>query len=173
MFNCPTIKKAIQAEKRPKFKDEVEEWNLVPVAKELIDANGVKYNGVIYEPKFIRKYSQKEYIASFADDVGIQNILKKLSISGDKSILNQTGREPLCPNGGLEPVQDYSNVPSSKAEAFNLVAAGVAAYDNLPADIKGKMSMEQFVKDFGQAQLDAFVESVKAKYASTSEGESK
>ena len=171
MFNCPNIKKKRTLLKAvEKWPVEVEEYNLVPVAKELIDANGEKYNGVVYEPTFVRKYNQQELIASYSDDVGIQNILKKLAISGDKSILNQTGREPLCPNGGLEPIQDFSEVPSSKAEAFNIVAAGVAAYDNLPSDIKGKMSLEQFVHDFGQEQLNAYIESVKAKYATESTG---
>lgn len=165
MFNCPTINMKNRPILKPiKYKEEVEEWNLIPVAKELVDADGVKYNGVVYEPKLVNTYNLVELIQSYSDDVGIQNILKKLSLSGDKSILNQTGREPLCPNGGLEPVQDFSQVPESKAEAFNIVAAGVQAYDNLPADIKGKMSLEQFVKEFGQSQFDQFVQGLVAKY---------
>lgn len=165
MFNCPSInlkkRTAIKPIEYPKVK---KVYNLIPEAKKLIDAVGVEYQGIVYKATYIKEYDIKDYIKSFADDVGIQNILKKLSLSGDKSILNQTGREALCPDGGLEPIQDYSQVPSSKAEAFNIVAKGVEAYDNLPAEIKGKMSLEQFVNDFQQEQFNAYIESIKAKY---------
>lgn len=115
-----------------------------------------------YKPVLKEEYDINEYVASFADDVGIQNILKKMSISGDKSLLNQTHREALCPDGGLEPIQDYSNVPTSKTEAFNAVAAGVAAFDTLPDDLKGKMSMAQFVQLFGQEEFDNYVKTLVA-----------
>ena len=60
MFNCPTIKrKRTLLKPVEKYPVEVEEYNLVPVAKELIDANGEKYNGVVYEPTFVRKYNQQ------------------------------------------------------------------------------------------------------------------
>lgn len=110
-----------------------------------------------YKPVVKNEYDIQEYIESFADEVGIQNILKKLSLSGDKSLLNQTHREPLCPEGGLEPVQDYSNVPGSKTEAFNSVIKGVNAFDNLPEDLKGKLSMSQFVQLVGQEEFDKYI----------------
>lgn len=166
MFNTPTYKNDKREVLKPvEYPKSIKVYNLVPQAVTLKDANGLEYQGVTYEPTFIKEYDIQEYIASFSDDVGIQNILKKLAISGDTSILNQTGRDPLCPNGGLEPIQDYSNVPTSKAEAFNFVEKGVAAYDALPEEIKGKMSLTQFVNEFGQAQFDAFVEKIKNQYS--------
>lgn len=62
---------------------------------------------------------------------------------------------------GQEPVQDYTNIPMSKTEAFNAVAAGVRAYDALPAEIKGKMSFAQFAEGFGQADFDAYINKIK------------
>lgn len=165
MFNCPTYTNKRELCKPIEFPKTKKVYNLIPKAEKLKDAAGKEYNGIVYETVLVDEYDIQEYIESFSDEVGIQNILKKLSLSGDKSILNQTGREALCPDGGLEPIQDYSNVPSSKAEAFNIVAQGVAAYDNLPEDIKAKMSLSQFVSEFGQAQFDAYVENLKQKYA--------
>lgn len=134
------------------------DYVLVPYSKEV---DGDPEN-VVIEYKVVKKaeYKTADYINSFADDVGIQNILKKLSLSGDRSLLNQTGREALCPDGGLEPVQDYTTVPANKTEAFNAVVAGVNAFDQLPEDIKGKMSMSQFVELFGQDQFNAYIQSV-------------
>lgn len=139
-------------------------YNLVPKGQKIVDINGESRDIVVYEPIFIREIDIQAEIDSYADEVGIQNILRKVAMTGDKSYLNQTGREPLNPNGGLEPVQDYSNVPSSKTEAFNAVAAGVAAYDSLPEEIKGKMSFEQFAKEFGQQQYQEFVQALINKY---------
>lgn len=133
---------------------------LVPRSKQIGD--NAKDCTLVYEAVDNEEYDIQEYINSFADEVGIQNILKKLSISGDKSLLNQTGREALCPDGGLEPIQDYSNVPKNKTEAFNAVVKGVNAFDELPDDVKGKMSMEQFVKFFGQDEFDAYINKVVA-----------
>lgn len=117
---------------------------------------------LIYKPVKKETYNIDEYINSFADEVGIQNILRKLALTGDRSLLNQTGREPLCPDGGLEPVQDYSNVPSNKTAAFNAVVEGVNAFDNLPDDLKGKMSMTQFVELFGQEQFNDYIKGLMA-----------
>ena len=142
------------------FETTVKETVLVPYSEEV---DGDPENVVIkYKPVVKNEYDLQAYIESFADEVGIQNILKKLAISGDKSILNQTGREPLCPDGGLEPIQDYSDVPKSKAEAFNAVVAGVQAFDDLPEEVKGKMSLTQFVQLFGQEEFDNYIKGLMA-----------
>ena len=140
------------------YEKTVQETVLVPYSTQVGDD---PENVVIrFKPVIKNEYDLQEYIASFADDVGIQNILRKMSITGDKSILNQTHRDPLCPDGGLEPIQDYSNVPKNKTEAFNAVAAGVAAFDELPEDLKGKMSLAQFVQLVGQDEFDAYIKKV-------------
>lgn len=159
---APIPKEALARQLDPiQYEKTVKEYFLIPYS-EAVDGN--EENIVIkFKPVLKNEYDLKDYIESFADEVGIQNILRKLSLSGDKSILNQTGREALCPDGGLEPVQDYSNVPKSKTEAFNAVAAGVAAFDNLPDDLKGKMSMAQFAELVGQEELDKYIAGIVAK----------
>lgn len=140
-----------------------EVWNLVPKAEKVVDADGVQQDVVRFVPVKVQEIDIQKYIDSFADEVGIQNILKKVAMTGDKSYLNQTGREPLV-ESGQEPVQDYTGVPESKTAAFNAVAEGVRAYDALPAEIKGKMSFAQFAEGFGQADFDAYINKVKEAY---------
>ena len=158
------------SKQRVLFKDRVfdeirEEWNLIPKASTFLDNDGVKQDIIIYEPVLKTTYKIADYVNSFANDVGIQNILEKIRLSGDKSYLNQTGRVGEKPDGGLEDIKDYTDVPGSKTEAFNAVVEGVNAYDKLPADVKEKMSFAQFAESFGQEQLNAYVEKMKAAYA--------
>lgn len=151
------------------FEKKTTRWVLVPIAKKISEDSEEAV--IQFKPVAKETYDIQEYIESFSDDVGIQNILRKLAISGDKSILNQTGREALNPDGGLEPIQDYTNVPKSKVEAFNAVAAGVAAFDELPQDLKGKLSLTQFVELFGQDEFDNYVKKLMA--ANEPKGEDK
>lgn len=164
--NKPTPCKEIDFEKvRPV-------WNLVPKGSKIIDNDGVEQDIIEYVPVHVRDIPIQEYIDSFSDEVGIQNILRKVAMTGDKSYLNQTGRVSLdADKNGLEPVQDYSNAPMSKTEAFNAVAAGVRAYDALPAEIKEKMSFAQFAESFGQEQFEAYI--AKLQEANTPKEENK
>lgn len=147
----------------PVYETTIKEYFLVPYSEQV----GDDVNNVVlkYKPLLKNEYDLNDYIQSFSDDVGIQNIIKKLALSGDTSLLNQTGREPLCKDGGLEPIQDYSNAPRSKVEAYNSVLAGVNAFDNLPEDLKGKMSLTQFVELFGQEQFDSYIKGLIEKSA--------
>lgn len=150
-----------------------EEWNLIPKAKKITDADGVAQDIIEYEPVKVRDIPIAEFIHSFSDDIGIQNILQKVAMTGDKSYLNQTGRTPLNKDGGLEPVQDFSNVPMSKTDAFNAVAEGVRAYDALPAEVKEKMSFAQFAEGFGQEQFNAYIQKIIEANKPQEEGENK
>lgn len=145
-----------------------EVWVLVPKGEKVVDIDGVARDVITFVPTKERDVPIKEYIESFADDVGIQNILKKVAMTGDKSYLNQTGRSSLeTDENNREPVQDYTDAPMSKTDAFNAVAAGVRAYDALPEEIRGQMSFAQFAEGFGQVQYEQYIEELKKKYATT------
>lgn len=97
--------------------------------------------------EFERK-NRQDYIDSFADDVGVLNVLKKCALSNDESLIKQR------PDGVFI---DVTNFPKSKEEIYKTVEKGVDAFDKLPDDVKKKMSMEQFVNTFGQEQFDNFI----------------
>lgn len=97
--------------------------------------------------EFERK-NRQDYINSFADDVGVLNVLKKCALSNDESLIKQR------PDGVY---MDATGFPKTKEDVFNTVQKGVNAFDKLPDDIKKKMSMEQFVNSFGQEQFDELI----------------
>ena len=56
------------------------------------------------------KIDRQQYIDSFKDDVGILNILKKVELTGDVTLLNQRTRATVdVDENGREPVNDISN----------------------------------------------------------------
>ena len=108
------------------------------------DTDFVKKTRVV---EFERK-NRQDYIDSFAEDVGILNVLKKVAVSGDESLVKQRPDPAFM---------DLTDFPTNKEDMFNKVKEGVDAFDKLPDDIKKKMSMEQFVNTFGQEQFDALI----------------
>lgn len=95
------------------------------------------------------RVNRQEYVNSFSDEVGIHNILKKVLATGDETLLKQR------PDGAFI---DATQFQTSRADLVNSVEKGVKAFDNLPVDIKKKMSMEDFVNNFGQKEFDAFIQ---------------
>ena len=96
------------------------------------------------------RINRQDYIASFADEVGIKNILKKVQATGDETLLKQR------PDGAFI---DVTQFPDNRSGMYDAVKNGVQAFDNLPDDIKKKMSMEDFVNNFGQKEFDAYIQS--------------
>lgn len=116
--------------------------------------------------KEVSRVDRSDYISSFSDEVGIQNILKKVQLTGDHSLLDQ--RVPVdlpivetIEGKQLQEIYDSTNIPDDITKAYALIEKGVNAFDNLPDEIKQKMDMETFVKNFGQDKLDSYLNSKK------------
>lgn len=84
-----------------------------------------------------------EYINSFRDDVGLANILKKVQLTGDNSLLN------VVPGY----YGDESLIPQTPAEAQKIVDEGKAAAESLGID---------FTKEAIQKYIDAELAKIKA-----------
>lgn len=94
------------------------------------------------------RINRQDYISSFADEVGIKNILKKVQATGDETLLKQR------PDGAFI---DVTQFPDTRSGMYEAVKNGVKAFDDLPDDVKKKMSMEDFVNYFGQKEFDDYV----------------
>ena len=98
------------------------------------------------------RVNRQDYLDEQASDVGILNILKKIALSGDTSLLNQTKRVGLpavekdALGHDVEQVLDLTAYSVDKIEAFNAYKHGAEVYQNLPEDLKGKLSMEEVAK---------------------------
>lgn len=95
------------------------------------------------------RINRQDYVGSFADEVGIKNILKKVQATGDETLLKQR------PDGAFI---DVTQFPDNRSGMYDAVKNGVQAFDNLPDDIKKKMSMEDFVNNFGQKEFDSYIQ---------------
>lgn len=109
--------------------------------------------------------NRQDYISSFSDDVGILNIMKKVALSGDESLLNQTGRHSLPGNEEdalgrrVEDVVDLTRFSSlDRVDALNGFKKGAASFAELDSDLKGKKSLEQVAK-MSDADIDAWINS--------------
>lgn len=93
--------------------------------------------------------NRKESIESYRNDVGILNILKKVALTGDATLLNQRG----VVNG-----IDSTELPTNYMEACEMLEKGMISFGDLPDDIKQKMSFEEFAKNYKQEDFDAYVQ---------------
>ena len=115
-------------------------------------------------PVIISQIDTQEYIQSFADDVGIENILKKFELTGDPNLLNQIDR-PSIPIGedGKEIIQDYSNLPSDEEQALILAEKARAEFANLPPELVKNRSFNEFAETCTKEELLEYLASLNKK----------
>lgn len=86
----------------------------------------------------------REYVNSFADECGVENVLKKFARTGDASLFAQ--------HQVIENV-DATKIPDGNAEEL---------FNSLPDDLKKNMSYEEFVKTLTGEQLKAYIDGMVA-----------
>ena len=87
----------------------------------------------------VSRTPRQEYIDSFRDDVGILNIIEKVRLSGDATLLDQThrvgvpGSEKDALGREVEDVADYTAYQVEKIQALEAYKKGVATARQLQA----------------------------------------
>ena len=118
---------------------------------DVIKKTGESETDFIVDKKVVEssRINRQEYIDSFRGDVGIMNILEKVRLTGDATLLDQTKRSPVpsekTGRGNLEEIVDISNIPNSFIEADQKITEGHDLFKGLPEELKGKLSFEDFV----------------------------
>lgn len=97
----------------------------------------------VYESK---KVNRQEYINSFKDDVGVLNILKKVALTGDLSLINQSNH----PTG--DKIIDVDDSIDS-IDAMNKYDKAQASFNAIPVELRGNMSIEQFLDKFSSKDI--------------------
>lgn len=129
----------------------------------IIDYEEVRHVKVLGDDDtdFIESYSVEEssrvnrqdFLNEQSGDVGILNIMKKMALSGDASLLNQThrvslpGSEKDALGRAVEDIVDvsrYSNI--DKIDALNGFKKGAEVFSSLDEDLKGKRTLEEVAK---------------------------
>ena len=131
--------------------------------------------------KELDRVNRQEYLDSQAGDVGIMNIIEKVRLSGDVTLLNQTGRVPMAVvekdvlGHDVEAVVDVTKYQVDQIDALESYKVGAKAFNSLDPGLKKKMSLEQVAK-MSDAEIDAFLAARNAQINSvnnTEEGDNK
>lgn len=111
--------------------------------------------------------NRKAYIESFSDDVGLENILKKIgqgAIAEDKySILNQQAPGTVNDLRGFQDINNLGDMESLARKAHE-------SFARLDPDLKKGMSFKEFCSKFNNDDLVKYVES-KTKKVEPTEGD--
>lgn len=102
------------------------------------------------------KQSIKAIIDSQVGDVGLEAMLEKFNRTGDPSVLPS-------PVQATEQVQDFTKVPQDSAEYFSYVHGLAAAFESLPIELRKDLTMEAFIKQVTDKQVNDYLDSVKPK----------
>lgn len=117
---------------------------------------------VMKKVKEVDRVDRQQYLDSQAADVGILNIIEKVRLSNDMSLLNQTGRVPMSGaekdalGHDVEPVVNVTKYQVDRITALESYKTGAKAFTDLDPELKKKMSLEQVAK-MSDAEIDAFL----------------
>lgn len=115
----------------------------------------------------VGRVDMQEYVNSFREDVGIANILKKVALSGDVSMLNQVERTALpLDEDGKEMIQDVTALQNGDETLAKIGDNMKKGYEELPEDLKAGRSLEKFLETVSKEEIAAFV----AKYNAAQTG---
>lgn len=89
------------------------------------------------------------------DVINIDESIKRFAETGDLTQL-----PPGMEDGQLI---DYTRFPEDHAAYMQMMTKAAEEYDALPASLKGKMTMAEFIQKFDDKQLAAYIESIKPK----------
>lgn len=112
------------------------------------------------------RVDRQKYIDSYEVDVGILNILEKVRRTGDVSLLHQVS-SPDIPSHEKDslgrPVQDIVDITKyqvDKIDALNSFKVGAKSFEDLPDDLKKKMSMKE-VANMSDEDIQRYLDSVR------------
>ena len=94
---------------------------------------------IVTELRIDKKVNHQDYLNQFADDVGILNVLKRVIKTGDASLFNER-------NETQAGYMDLTNMPGDIIAASEMINKANAAYEQLPDDLKKKLSKEDLIK---------------------------
>ena len=121
------------------------------VVKQVVKKTGDGEEDFILVDKVIEsKRDIAKEIHAQAGDVGIEAYIRQFEIAG----------EPIPDVNLSDEVQDFTNMPGSLADAVLLGENARKLYASLPSELKGKMSMDEFVSGFTQEKFDNFIASL-------------
>lgn len=114
----------------------------------VIDKDNDIYD-IVEEYVVVDEVDTDKLTKSFAGQTGLEAVLKRVAITGDTSLLGGASYDS-------EEIFDATKVPSTLGEV-KAAADKLSEYDKLPDDLKKGRTVEEFIAQFTQADLDAYL----------------
>lgn len=106
-----------------------------------------------------KRVNRQDYINSFRQDVGILNILEKVRLSGDTTLLNRINRASLpVDKDNKEVIQDFTPITGVDS-VHDIEDNSKVLWNSLPDALKNGRSYEDFLLSVTKDELDSFVNS--------------
>lgn len=137
------------------------EYNIIQKVKKLgeKDTDFVIINTV----EETNRINRQEYINSFRQDVGILNIIEKVRLSGDVTLLNQSHRVGYGASGevdslgrDLEPVVDVIKYQVDPVEGIEIIKQSTKIPGTLDPELTDGLSFEGLA-NLSDEQIDAYL----------------
>ena len=127
---------------------EFDKYYIDRVVKQVVKKTGEGEDDFILVDKIVEsKRDIRKVINSQRDDVGIEAYLRSYQLAGEEVPDVEVGDD----------VQDFTRMPESLADAALLGEKSRALFASLPAELKGKMSYEEFMASFTNEMFESFI----------------
>lgn len=117
----------------------------------VIDKDNDLYD-IVSELVVVDEVDTDKLTKSFAGQTGLAAVLKRVAITGDTSLLGGASYDS-------DEIFDATKIPSSIGEV-KAAADKLSEYDQLPDAIKKGRSVDEFIAQFSQTELDAYIKSL-------------
>lgn len=126
--------------------------------KQVVEKIGEGEEDFVVKTKFIEhKEDIKALINSQADKVGVNNLVRRVLMTGDTSLI------PAVNVDKEAKVVDITNVPSSLLDADITAKESVAYYDSLPESLKKGRTYAEFMSSITTEEFNQFLASIAPK----------
>ena len=136
------------------FTKDFDEFYIDYEVKQVVKKVGDGEEDFIIEDKVIEhKRDIRQEINSQADQVGVYNLMKRIALTGDDSLMP----EPM-PKTGV--TSDFTGVPDNLLDADLLAKQRIEQFNALPDSLKKGRSFEEFMSTFNQEEFNVWLKSM-------------
>lgn len=128
------------------------DYEVVQVCKPV--EGGSEEDFIITEKIKESKRKIQDVLDSQADDVGLDNVLRKFALTGDPSVLP-------APVEMSDEILDLTTFPEDSADYMDYVQNLNKAYYSLPEDLRKDMNPQEFVNSMTPEKLKNYIDSKK------------
>lgn len=126
--------------------------------KKIVEKIGEGESDYVVKTKFIaHKEDIRALINSQADKVGVNNLVKRVLMTGDTSII------PAVNIDKEAKIVDITNTPASLLDADITAKESVAYYDSLPDSLKKGRTYAEFMSSITSEEFNQFLASIAPK----------